>query len=79
MVPMCNDLHSLPKAYVEPQEIDTLCDEGVAYAKKLDEAGVKTELNIVLGSYHGFDAAIKSKLVRRVLQKRYEVIRAFTE
>lgn len=79
LVPMCNDLHSLPKAYVEPQEIDTLCDEGVAYAKKLDEAGVKTELNIVLGSYHGFDAAIKSKLVRRVLQKRYEVIRAFTE
>lgn len=77
LVPINNDLHNLPRAYVEPQEIDTLCDEGVAYAKKLEEAGVPVELNIILGSYHGFDAAIKSKLVQRVLKKRYEVIREF--
>lgn len=78
LVPMHNDLCGLPRAYVEPQEIDTLCDEGVAYAKKLREAGVETELNIVLGSYHGFDAAVKSRLVQRVLKRRYEVIRRFT-
>ncbi len=67
----------LPAAYVEPQEIDVLRDEGIAYAKKLDEQGSLAELNVIKGSYHGFDFDHSSPLVRRVLAHRCEMIRRF--
>ncbi len=67
----------LPAAYVEPQEIDVLRDEGIAYAKKLEDAGNLAELNVIKGSYHGFDFDHSSPLVQRVLEHRCEVIRKF--
>lgn len=67
----------LPLAYIEPQEMDVLCDEGIAYAKKLKEKGSLFELNIIEGSYHGFDFDHSSPLVRRVLEHRCEVICRF--
>jgi len=65
----------LPPAYVEPQEMDILRDEGIAYAEKLERAGIRTELNVIPGSYHGFDADHASPLVRQVLAHRCEVMR----
>ena len=44
------DFSGLPPAYIEPQEMDVLCDEGIAYAKKLEENGSLFELNIIEGS-----------------------------
>ena len=79
VVPMKNELHDLPPAYIEPQQFDTLRDEAIAYANKLKNAGVSVEMNLVSGSYHGFDADLKSPLVKRVFQKRYEVIRKFIQ
>lgn len=77
VIPMKNDLHHLPPAYIEPQQFDTLRDEAIAYANKLKNAGVEVELNVISGSYHGFDADLKSPLVKRVFEKRYEVIKKF--
>ncbi|MDL2250736.1 acetyl esterase [Lachnospiraceae bacterium PF1-21] len=75
VVPINDDLNNLPSAYIEPQEIDILRDEAIAYANKLKSAGVKVEVNIIAGSYHGFDSDFKSPLVQRVYEKRYQVIR----
>ena len=71
LVPLrCEDLRGLPSAYVEPQEIDLLRDQGVAYAKALEAAGVNVEMNIVEDSYHGFDSDLASPLVQLVLARR---------
>jgi acetyl esterase/lipase len=70
------NFYELPSAYVEPHEIDCLRDEGIAYAKKLEEAGIPTELNIIKGSYHGADADHTSPLIKRVLKHRCEVMRS---
>ena len=78
-IPMKNELHDLPPAYIEPQQFDTLRDEAIAYANKLKNAGVDVDLNVISGSYHGFDADLKSPLVKRVFEKRYEVIRKFIQ
>lgn len=78
-IPMKNELHNLPPAYIEPQQFDTLRDEAIAYANKLKNAGVDVDLNVVSGSYHGFDTDLKSALVKRVFEKRYEVIRKFIQ
>ncbi len=74
-VPIKSDLRNLPPAYIEPQEIDILRDEAVAYADKLKAAGVKVEVNIIPGSYHGFDSDAKSPLVKRVYEKRYRIMK----
>lgn len=74
-VPMKNECYGLPPAYVEVQEMDILRDEGIAYANKMKRAGVPVECNLVGGSYHGFDAELKSPLVRRIFLHRYDVIR----
>ncbi len=75
-VPMKNNLAGLPKAYVEPVEVDTLRDEGLAYAKKLEEAGVLTECNLIAGAYHGYDGGnMDSLMVQKILAHRCEVVR----
>lgn len=74
VVPIKSDLKNLPPAYIEPQEIDILRDEAVAYADKLKAAGVAVEVNIIPGSYHGFDSDFRSSLVKQVYEKRYQVI-----
>ncbi len=69
-------LAALPRTYIEPQEIDVLRDEGIAFAKALEEAGVETELNVVEGSYHNFDSDLTSPLVQRAVQRRIQAARA---
>ena len=66
----CEDLSGLPPAYIEPQEIDVLHDEAVAFASALQKGGVSVELNEIVGSYHGFDSDLSSPLVRRVIAHR---------
>lgn len=77
-VPMHNNLAGLPPSYIEALEVDTLRDEAVAYAEKLKAAGVCTECKVIEGAYHGYDAELKSPLVQKVFQHRYQVIRNLT-
>jgi acetyl esterase/lipase len=47
-----DDLSNLPPAYVEVAGADPLRDEGIAFAQKLMQAGVATELHVFPGAYH---------------------------
>ncbi|MCR5450581.1 MAG: alpha/beta hydrolase [Solobacterium sp.] len=80
LVPMHHeDLSDLPVTYVEPQEIDILCDEGTTFAERLQAAGVKTELNIIPGSYHCFDSDLTSDFVQNVIEQRITAAEAMLE
>ena len=48
------DLSGLPPALVLVAEIDPLVDDGVGYAKRLEDAGAPTEVRIAKGMCHGF-------------------------
>jgi acetyl esterase/lipase len=48
-----SDLSNLPPAYVHVEEQDLLRDEGIAYANRLMQAGVPTELHVYPGTFHG--------------------------
>lgn len=76
LVPMTSpDVTGLPRAYIEPQEIDTLRDEAVAYAGRMKEAGNSVTLNIIEDSYHGFDADTRNPFVQKVVEERMKQIR----
>lgn len=48
------DLSNLPQAYVITSENDVLRDEGLAYAQRLQQAGVKVETIVEQGLVHGY-------------------------
>ena len=75
-VPFSNpDLSNLPPAYIEAQEMDCLRQQGVDYGEKLRTFGVKTEIRVIAGSYHGFDVDMKNKTVQRILDERCQVMK----
>lgn len=69
-----SDFSSLPPAYIEPQGIDLLRDEGATYGERLRESGVPVKVNVIEGSYHGFDTETENPFVRSVLEQRVRVM-----
>lgn len=59
------DLSGLPPAWIGVGTLDLFHDEDVAYARRLREAGIPTDLEIVEGAFHGFDAVLPGKPVSR--------------
>jgi acetyl esterase/lipase len=49
------DLGGLPPTYIDCGSAEVFRDEDVAYASRLWEAGVSTELHVWAGGFHGFD------------------------
>lgn len=73
LVPMrAENLSGLPTSYVEPQQMDILHDEAIAYAGRLEQDGVPVSVNDIAGSYHGFDADTKNPFVQSVVRRRME-------
>ena len=69
------DFSAYPPVYIEPSEMDTLCDQDIALAAKMREAGVDVSGETIPGAYHGFDGNMESELVKRVLEVRINWLR----
>jgi acetyl esterase/lipase len=50
-----------PTTHITVAGCDVLCDQGVAYALKLRDAGIDTTLEVLPGVPHGFTWVVKSK------------------
>ena len=50
------ELTGLPPAWIGVGTLDLFHDEDVEYARRLEEAGVPVQLDVIDGVFHGFDA-----------------------
>ncbi len=65
----------LPPAYIETAEFDCLRDEGIAYAERLEKAGVSVILNQTKGTIHGYDVFPKSPITQENIAKRIRILK----
>ncbi|MDT0328447.1 alpha/beta hydrolase [Nocardiopsis lambiniae] len=71
------DLTGLPPAWIGVGTNDLFHDEDVAYARRLEEAGVPCALTIVPGAFHGFEVQFAStEVVRAFRREQTEALRA---
>ncbi|MGW2651550.1 alpha/beta hydrolase [Streptomyces sp. NPDC001393] len=69
------DFSGLPPAYIEVGELDIFRDEDIAYAQRLYAAGVSTELHVVPGAPHAFEAFVPTAgISRRAAEIRHHVL-----
>ena len=71
----CSDLSGLPPAYIEVCEYDSLRDEGLDFALRLEAAGVKAMVAIEKGACHGFDFLFHADISRKAIRRRTEALR----
>ena len=60
----------MPPAYVEVAEFDCLHDDGVLYAKLLQDAGIEAELHESSGTMHGFDTVFNAPTAQKMIALR---------
>lgn len=74
-VPMkATDFSNLPDAFIEVAEYDCVRDEAIIYGEELEKHGTKVEYVEIKGAVHGFDIILKSKISKKAIQKRIEVM-----
>ncbi|MGE3691334.1 MAG: alpha/beta hydrolase [Novosphingobium sp.] len=59
------DLSGLPPAFIGVGGLDLFVEEDVEYARRLNAAGVPTELLVMPGAFHGFDMFIPDAAISR--------------
>lgn len=74
------DLSDLPATCITIGGLDLFLEETLEYVRRLNRAGVSTELHVIPGAYHGFPiAGMGTPQVRQMLQLRREALaRAFS-
>jgi acetyl esterase/lipase len=74
------DLSGLPATCITIGALDLFLEETLEFVRRLNRAGVPTELHVIPGAYHGFPMAGPSApQVRQMLQLRQEALaRAFS-
>jgi acetyl esterase/lipase len=60
-----DELRGLPPALVITGGADGFCDEDVEYARRLDRAGVPTDLHVIAGAPHGVQLFVGTEPARR--------------
>ena len=69
------DLTGLAPAYVEAAEFDSLRDEALSYADRLEQAGVPVQRHETRGTPHGFEFVTKAPISQAAIAHRAEVLR----
>jgi acetyl esterase/lipase len=70
------DLSGLPPAWIGVGTLDPLHDENVEYARRLKDAGVACDIEIVSGAFHGFDiVAATAEVSRAFFDRQCEALR----
>jgi acetyl esterase/lipase len=70
------DVSGLPPAFVDVGTVDLFRDEDIAFAQRLIQAGVPTELHVHPGSYHGSEVfAADAALSARIWALRFDALR----
>lgn len=71
------ELSRLRNIYIETAEYDPLHDDGVKFHNLLGKHKVMSELNETLGTVHGYDVVLKSKIVQESMAKRIAFIEKY--
>ena len=70
------DVSGLPPAFIDVGTVDLFRDEDIAFAQRLMQAGVPTELVVNPGSYHASEVfAPEAALSQRIWARRVEALR----
>ena len=70
------DLAGLPATFIDVGTVDLFRDEDIAFAQRLMQAGVPTELHVNPGAYHAAEMlAPESALSERIWARRIEALR----
>lgn len=70
------DLSGLPPAWIGVGTHDLFHDEDIEYARRLAEAGVPCQVELVAGAFHGFDlVAAKAPVSRQFFRMQCEALR----
>ena len=72
-------LDGMPEAYIETAEFDSIHDDGVLYARLLQESGVAVKLHETEGTMHGFDIALNAPTTRAMVEQRIGFMRRMFE
>lgn len=70
-----NDLASLPPTFIGVGSIDLFVEEDIAYANRLVDCGVPTELHVVPGCFHGFDGLSSGPLATSFNEAKINALR----
>lgn len=65
------DLTGLPPAYIAVTAFDPLRDEGIEYAQRLTQAGVRAELQLYPGTFHGASGLFPQAAISRRINADY--------
>ena len=74
-----DDVSRLPPTWIGVGTLDLFLDEDLAFARRLMDARVSTELHVYPAAYHGFDWVPEAQVSRQFVRDQVEALRrAFT-